>query len=325
MPHKNHKTQRMETLDVTLIEPRLKHPTIFERFDALKGGDAFIIHNDHDPVPLYYQLIAERGQTFEWEYLLKGPEIFEVQITKLKIGEQSSTIGELVAADFRKAEVFRKYGLDFCCGGKRTVREACEKKGINPDVVEAELAAVKNYQGSNRHLDFNSWDLDFLADYIVNTHHKYVRESIPMLDELSQKVARVHGDRHPELVEIEKHYREVAEELTMHMNKEEYVLFPYIKTLAAAKKSGQKPTIPGFGTIANPIRMMEEEHVNAGENLSSARELSSNYTLPADACTSYRILFAKLDEFERDLHEHIHLENNILFPKSIALEKELLA
>jgi regulator of cell morphogenesis and NO signaling len=315
----------METLDVTLIEPRLKHPTIFQRFDALKGGESFVIHNDHDPIPLYYQMIAERGQTFEWEYLLKGPEIYEVKITKLNVGETSKTIGELVVSDYRKAEVFRKFGLDFCCGGKRTVKEACEKKGINPELVEAELKAVEQTGNGNRHLDFNSWDLDFLADYIINTHHKYVRESIPMLDELSQKVARVHGDRHPELIEIEKHYREVSEELTMHMQKEEYILFPFIKKLALAKKNGETPEAPGFGTIENPIRMMEAEHVSAGENLEAARQLSNNYTLPEDACNSYRILFAKLDEFERDLHDHVHLENNILFPKAIQLEKELLA
>jgi regulator of cell morphogenesis and NO signaling len=315
----------METLDVTQIEPRLKHPTIFQRFDALQGGESFIIHNDHDPVPLYYQLIAERGEIFEWEYLLKGPEIYEVKITKLNAGQKSETIGELVATDYRKAEVFRKFGLDFCCGGKRTVREACEKKGINPDEVEAELASVEKQESGNRHLDFNNWELDFLTDYIINTHHRYVREAIPMLDELSQKVARVHGDVHPELIQIEKHYREVSEELTMHMQKEEYILFPFIKTLAAAKRNGEKVAAPGFGTITNPINMMEAEHVNAGENLVAARELSNNYTLPHDACNSYRILFAKLDEFERDLHQHIHLENNILFPKAIALEKDLLA
>ena len=134
----------MEKLDVTVIEPRFKHPTIFEHFDALSGGQAFIIHNDHDPKPLYYQMIAERGQIFNWEYLLEGPDFWEVKITKLNDGEKSETIGEMVASDYRKAEVFRKYGLDFCCGGKKTLEKACEKKGLDVVEVKKALKAVED-------------------------------------------------------------------------------------------------------------------------------------------------------------------------------------
>lgn len=313
----------METLDVTVIEPRLKHPTIFERFDALSGNQAFVIHNDHDPKPLYYQLIGERGEVFEWEYLLNGPEIWEVKITKLSTGEKSSTIGELVASDFRKAEVFRKFGLDFCCGGKKSIKEACDEKGLDTTEVEKALKAVEN-QPKVREDDFNNWGLDFLADYIVNRHHKYVTEAMPMLDEFSSKVARVHGDSHPEVILIAEHYNAVANELKAHMPKEEQMLFPYIKEMVTAKNQGTSLNPAGFGSIANPIKMMEDEHVSAGENMEKIRELSGNFTLPEDACSSYSVLFGKLEEFEQDLHRHIHLENNILFKKAIELEKELL-
>lgn len=312
----------METLDVTKIEPRMKHPTIFSKFDALAGGQAFVLHNDHDPVPLYYQMLAERGQVFEWEYLKKGPEIYEVKITKLGAGENSQTIGELVAKDFRKVEVFRKYGVDFCCGGNKTVKEACEAKGINFAEVESALSAVEKTP-QKRQQDYNSWELDFLADYIVNTHHKYVSEALPMLSEFSTKVAGVHGDIHPEVIEIAKHFKAVAYELSGHMQKEENVLFPLIRDLVEAKRNSLTYS-SGFGSIQGPIRMMESEHVSAGGGMEMINKLSSGYTIPEGACSSYRVLYAKLQEFEQDLHEHIHLENNILFPKAIQLEKELL-
>lgn len=313
----------METLDVTQIEPRLKHPAIFEKFDSLSGGESFIIHNDHDPKPLYYQLIAERGHIFEWEYLTEGPVVWEIKISKLNLGESPSTIGELVAKDFRKAEVFRKFGLDFCCGGNKSLKEACDEKGIDANVVDTALAEVENQQKSIQQ-DFDSWELDFLVDYIINIHHKYVAESLPMLNEFSAKVASVHADVHPEVVEIAELFNAVAEELTMHMNKEENILFPYIKKMAVTKRENIAMKPAPFGSIEGPIRQMESEHVSAGGNLEKIHELSNGFTPPDDACSSYRVLFAKLEEFEKDLHQHIHLENNILFPKTIKLEKALL-
>ena len=173
----------METLtilDVTIIEPRLKHPTIFEKFDALQAGDGFIIHNDHDPKPLYYQLLGERGNIFTWEYLEEGPEFWKVKIAKLQAGKKESTIGELVTGDFRKAEIFKKYGLDFCCGGKKTLTQACKSKGLDVVQIEKELKEVDTLV-ANPSQDYNSWDIGFLTDYILNTHHKYVKQSIPVI------------------------------------------------------------------------------------------------------------------------------------------------
>ncbi len=315
----------METTDilnVTLIEPRLKHPTIFQKFDSLKEGEAFIIHNDHDPKPLYYQLLAERGQIFNWEYLENGPQWWKVRIAKRAEQPAESTIGELVAKDYRKAQVFKKFGIDFCCGGKKTLSEVCDRKGINIAQVEAELAEVEQYgQGSTQ--NFQKWELDFLCDYITSTHHQYVRESIPFLGEISAKVARVHGDRHPELLELADVFARIAHDLSLHIQKEDKVLFPFIKELVQANKSGAALPQSMFGDLANPINLMEMEHEAAGEDLTAIRDLTNNFDLPADACTSYRILFKKLEEFENDLHQHVHLENNILFPKAIELEKQL--
>lgn len=314
--------QNTDILDVTLIEPRLKHPTIFEKFDSLNAGEAFTIHNDHDPKPLYYQLLAERGQTFTWQYLENGPEWWKVRISKMTEGQKEETIGELVAKDYRKAQVFKKMGIDFCCGGKKTLTEVCNKKGIDIHQVEAELASLDQTSGSPAH-NFQNWDLDFLCDYIINTHHRYVRENIPFLSEISQKVARVHGDRHPELVKVAEVFAAIASDLSMHLMKEENILFPYIKEMVLAQKTKMPLPESHFGQVANPITVMEQEHEGAGEDLSEIRELTSNYALPADACTSYRILFQKLEEFENDLHQHVHLENNILFPKAIELENQL--
>jgi len=313
----------METLDVTQIEPKFKHSTIFERFDKLSGGESFVIHNDHDPKPLYYQMVAERGQTFDWEYILEGPQFWEVKISKLNTGEKPTTIGELVAADYRKAEVFRKFGLDFCCGGKKSLKEACEKKGINEKEVEVALSKVENQAKDVQH-DFNSWELDFLTDYIVNVHHKYVKNNVSMLFEYSDKVANRHGNNHPEVIKIAQLYQLIAEELKVHMEKEEQMLFPYIKKLVTTKSENASIDNSAFGNIENPINIMMAEHESVGEYMDEIHKISNDFNPPTDACSSYQVLYSKLDEFEKDLHQHIHLENNILFPKAIELEKELL-
>jgi regulator of cell morphogenesis and NO signaling len=313
----------METLDVTQIEPKLKHSTIFQKFDALSGGEAFVIHNNHDPKPLYYQMVAERGETFGWEYLEEGPEIWKVKISKLNFSTEPPTIGELVTEDFRKADVFNKYGLDFCCGGTKSLKEACEEKGINEKEVEKALSEVESLP-KNRHQDFNSWELDFLVDYILNIHHKYVKSSVTMLYDVSQKVANVHGENHPEVIKIAGLFETIARELDTHIVKEETILFPYIKKLAVAKRENTGMEPASFGSVESLIRTMETEHVDVGKSMDEINRLSNGFATPKDACSSYRALYAKLNEFEQDLHRHIHLENNILFPKTIQMEKEQL-
>lgn len=311
----------METLDVTQIEPRFKHTTIFEMFDNLVEGDGFIINNDHDPKPLYYQLLAERGQTFTWEYLEQGPEIWKVELSKIE-PNTTETIGELVTKDFRKAQVFKKFGIDFCCGGKKTLKEVCDKKGLDAVEIEKELKLFD--EKDNTFFDFDKWELDFLVDYIVNTHHKYVKESLPFMTELSAKVARVHGENHLELLEVARIFDGLAKDFGLHLMKEENILFPYIKELVAAKKEGRSLPDAPFGKVNTPTQMMETEHEKAGEDMLAIRKLTNDYKLPQGACNSYQILFKKLEEFENDLFNHVHLENNILFPKAIVLEKEVI-
>jgi regulator of cell morphogenesis and NO signaling len=309
-------------LNVTLLEPRLKHPTIFNRFDELAEGESLTILNDHDPKPLYYQMLSERGNVFVWQYLEQGPEWWKVGIKKRISGESEETLGQIAANDLRKAYVFKKYGIDFCCGGKKTVTEACKEKGLDVTKVEQELQQAEKVQDS-RSLPYNDWSLDFLADFIVNTHHSYVRKNLPDIKAYAEKVVKVHGNRHPELLRVYQLVEEVNAELMAHMVKEERILFPHIKGLVTAKTNSQSLPFSPFGTVQNPINMMEMEHEAVGDNLGEIRQLTHNYSLPEDACASYSLLYRMLDEFETDLHLHIHLENNILFPKALEMEKEL--
>ncbi len=309
-------------LNVTLLPAQQKHPTIFFRFDELLEGESLNIHNDHDPKPLYYQLLAERGNVFVWEYLEQGPQWWKVKISKRVVGDQEETLGQIAAKDLRKAQVFKKYGLDFCCGGKKTVQEACEEKGLDVVKIALELQQSNKFTTS-RPIPYGDWSLDFLSDYIVNTHHSYVAKYLPEIVRYTKKVVKVHSSHHPELIRIGQLVAEVNAELMAHMIKEERVLFPYIKALVASKDHIQPLQAAHFGTIQHPINMMEMEHEMVGKNLAEIRELSNNYILPENACASYSLLYQLLAEFEEDLHLHIHLENNILFPKAIELESQL--
>ncbi len=310
-------TIQENVLNVTLLEPRQKHPTIFVRFDQLQEGETLTIHNDHDPKPLYYQLLGERGNIFHWEYTEQGPTWWKVNITKKVSGEKDETLGELAAKDIRKAEIFKKYGLDFCCGGKKTVKEACSEKGIDVTKLEQELQQADKVP-QTRPLPYNEWPSGFLADYIVNTHHSYIRQVMPDLKGYASKVLKVHGAAHPELAAVHNIVSDICEELTSHMIKEERVLFPYIKELENRKGEIQREQL---GTVKNPINLMEMEHELVGEKLEELRAVTNNYKLPDDACASYKLLFAMLQEFESDMFIHIHLENNILFPSAIKLEQ----
>lgn len=236
---------------------------------------------------------------------------------------QTQTVAEMVTENIKTAHIFKKYGIDFCCGGGITLDKACEKYNADYDAIVEDLKNVDNT--NSRATNYNSWTLDFLADHIVNVHHSYVEENIPLLLQYAARVAKVHGHHFTELLEIEELVKEVAGELSAHCKKEELILFPFIKKMVAAQKEGTALAQPHFGTVDNPIKMMETEHEDAGELLRRIAKLSNNYTPPQGACNTYRAFYAKLDEFEQDLHHHVHLENNILFPKSLKLEKQLRA
>lgn len=189
------------TLDVRIIEPRLKHPTIFETFDATPQGKAFSIINDHDPKPLYYQLMAERPNTFFWEYIKNGPQEWVVKIHKLNPDNNEPSIGSIAAGDYRKALVFKRFGLDFCCGGKQTLEVAAKAKGLDKELILKELNQIDN-KVSDSFQDYAKWDISELVDHIVHRHHGYIREITPDIKAILNKVVKVHSDTHPELKEL---------------------------------------------------------------------------------------------------------------------------
>ncbi|MFD0799384.1 iron-sulfur cluster repair di-iron protein [Maribacter chungangensis] len=232
------------------------------------------------------------------------------------------TIGEMVAQDYRIAQVFKNHKIDFCCKGNRSLEEVSEKYGLNMDVLLGEIDEVQR-QTNNDNTDFKSWPLDLLADYIEKKHHRYVEERIPVLKQYLTKLCKVHGERHPELYEINEHFNASAGELAMHMKKEELLLFPWVRKMVNARQKNEPLGQPHFGTVKNPIAMMMQEHDNEGERFRLIVELTDDYNPPADACNTYRVAFSLLKEFEEDLHRHIHLENNILFPEATILEQKL--
>jgi regulator of cell morphogenesis and NO signaling len=216
--------------------------------------------------------------------------------------------------------VFEKLGIDFCCGGNRPLEEACASANLDLDQVlqSLETAIAEPSRPSDREL--KSGSLAELISHIVRTHHAYVRTQIPEVERLLDKVHSKHGENHPELTAIHSTFHGLGQELTMHMMKEENVLFPYIERMEEAVLQHEPILPPPFGTVANPVRMMEHEHEDAGVALRTLRETSQDYTPPEDACTSFRALYTALGNFEKDLHQHIHLENNVLFPRAIAME-----
>jgi len=235
--------------------------------------------------------------------------------------DSEKQIGQFVAEDYRTAAVFSKYKIDFCCNGNRSIQEACEKKGIDSNVLLDELQTVLTKKNGES-IDYKSWPLDLLIDYIEKKHHRYVEEKIPVLRQFLDKLCRVHGERHPELLKINELFIASAGELASHMKKEELILFLFVKKMVNAQLEQGGVQSPQFGTVENPIAMMMQEHDNEGERFRKIAELTNNYNPPADACNTYRVTYAMLDEFEKDLHLHIHLENNILFPKAVKLEQQ---
>ena len=229
------------------------------------------------------------------------------------------TIRDLVANDYRTAAVFERHGMDFCCSGGRTLAQACHDGGVELEALLRELDDVLVAPASGVP-PFKDWDARALIDYIVSTHHAFVRQAIPPLVEHTHKVADVHAARHPELTHIARLVDRIAAEMIDHMEKEERILFPFIQTLESARVQGVPTPAPPFGSLQSPIHAMETEHRFAGDATEEIRALTDGYRAPADACATYRVCLQELAAFQRDLHAHVHLENNILFPKALALE-----
>ena len=228
------------------------------------------------------------------------------------------TVGDVVAADYRTAAVFEKHGVDFCCGGKDTISAVCQAKGLDPARLVEELQAVQVTPVA-RSENYTAWSLSFLIDYIVNNHHSYVDENLSPIAGYAHKIAEVHGARHPELIEIAAIFDRLAAALTQHLREEEAVFFPAVKRAEAARQAGNEPDAGDLETIRRMLEQFGPEHEEVGDAIHQIRHLSQGFVLPSDACNTYMLAYQKPKEFEDDIHKHVHLENNILFPKSAAL------
>lgn len=234
----------------------------------------------------------------------------------------AKTVREL-AVEFPSAtRVFEKLGIDYCCGGSKSLEEACASANLSAKKVLESLESAERVPAAKQHRNWQTEPLAELIAHIIDKHHKYTREEIARLGPLIDKVCSVHGKNHPELFQIRASFEGLAQELSMHMMKEETVLFPYITRMEESVIENESVLPPPFGTVQNPVRMMIHEHDVAGEALRAMRQSSAGYAPPGDACTSFRTLYQAISDLEADLHQHIHLENNILFPRAIAMERD---
>jgi regulator of cell morphogenesis and NO signaling len=236
--------------------------------------------------------------------------------------DTNQSVREIAIEHPATVHVFESLGIDYCCGGKRPLKEACDRAGVPVERAVELLAAVEEPQEAEA-ANWKDASAQALIEHIVEQHHAYVRRETPHLNTLMEKVVKRHGPAHPEVVSIRDLFGALSEELAAHMLKEEHILFPAIRNLESASEQGQAPPPMFFGSVEVPISRMLADHDDAGELLARMRALSSGYAAPADACPTYRALYHGLDEFERDLHQHVHLENNLLFPRALHIEKSL--
>ena len=229
-----------------------------------------------------------------------------------------SIIGEIVASNYRFADVFSHYSIDYCCQGNRSIQAACGEKNIDVKDFLSQLEKIES-QSNAAEGNYDEWPVDLLAEYVVKKHHKYVTGTIPVLKQNLAKLCQVHGNNHPELYKVTGTFNLLADDLLAHMNKEENVLFPFIKEVKLAKETNKELQVNATQWIEAPVAMMKDEHSFEGGLLASIKEDTNDFTVPADGCNTYKVTYAKLKEFQEDMFLHIHLENNIIFPKALQL------
>ena len=235
--------------------------------------------------------------------------------------DPTKTVRELVLEIPNATRIFEKMKIDYCCGGNKSLEQACTAAGVEVAELERLFAQATASEASlNGLLDFQNLSLTDLIGHILARHHVYTKEEMARLQPLVAKVIGVHGENHPELGQIGDVFQQVCADLTPHMAKEENVLFPYLEELEASLLQKRPAPFAPFGTVKNPVRMMMMEHDTVGDLLHELRALSSDYAVPPDGCISYQTLYQALEVFEKDLHQHIHLENNILFPRAVEME-----
>lgn len=231
-----------------------------------------------------------------------------------------TSVGEIVRHNFSTARIFESYQIDFCCGGNISISEAAKARGIDADQLLRDVSSRLGEKDEDS-IMIESLTLTGLSDYIIRKHHTYVNETVPFLQQKLQKLCTVHGVNHPELFGVNESFDEAAGNLAVHMKKEELILFPYIRSMEQYIYEG-KPAPAGPHKASETITEMEQEHQAEGDRFMKISEITGNYTVPADGCSTYAVTYKTLQEFENDLHRHIHLENNILFPKAIELERK---
>src|SRR6056297_3796055 len=234
-----------------------------------------------------------------------------------------NTLSQIVTQNLKAAEILESHNIDFCCGGDKTLGEACQEENITVETLKKELEEAIEGTDSESTM-IKNMNASELSEYIVKRHHSYVRESIPQLKKYLEKICEVHGDNHPELFKVKEEFNKAAEALKEHMNNEEQVLFPVVHEMVKAKNKNRQIDAPCFGMLDNPINQMKKEHLNEGERFDKLAEITDHFKVPEDGCNTYALTYNQLGEFVSDLHRHIHLENNIIFPEAINLEKETI-
>ncbi len=305
--------------DINVVDISKDPAELFIKFNALYPGKELVIHDSTDPDYLYGQLLSEQGHTFSWNYVESGPEVWVVTIVKQ---EESGlpTLGQLAAADYRKAQVFENLGLDFCFGGKTTLKQACLENDISEEILRKKLLFAC-LQPCIANVNYNNWEIDFMADHVESSHHQYVTESISRIQNLHNKLLKTHASSYPNLRGVNEAFQTLATHLRDTMAIEEQILFPLIRFLVQVKKGNVSAAFMPE-RIEQIIAMLEVEHHAIGQHKKYLKSITEEFTLPPDAPSSVTLLYHWLQLFENDLQQHIHLENNILFPKVIELDKE---
>jgi len=239
--------------------------------------------------------------------------------------KRSTTITDIVNADYRTADIFRNHGIEFCCGGRRPLEQACEEKSIDPDMIQQELELATRRVYLPNDLNYKDWSIEFLTDYIINIHHEYLRKSLPAATEFLARFTEGHHKKFPYVIELEKSFNNIVKGILPQLAEKEEIIFPYLRQVSHAYSS--KAPYAGLlvRTLRKPVKsMLQSEHQFVYKNLSRMRELTNHYTAPENACPNHRVTFLKLNEIDNDLVQHLYLETSILFPKAIKMETELL-
>lgn len=311
-----------QVIDTTLIEPLLKHQLIFEKFDTIEPGSSFIVHDKSDPRPLHSHLLAAHGQNFIWKPLESGPYVWQVKITKKPSGGHEETISGIITKDYRKAAILKELGIDFSCGGKKTINEVCENKGLIAEEVNKLLRAALPPPNSPP-IDFLNWDLGFLCKYIVQLHHKQVKINTSYIQELGQKLSISDSETYPVIAQVALIFKKASKLLLLNIYKEERELFPYITELSEAAKKRDKIKEMTAGPLSMPVYQMEAEHEKVVTDFQLLRQITNNFQQPQYISPSFGFFYKMLRDYEDDLYMHLHLENNILFSKAIKMENEM--